>query len=277
MKISQSLLGIGLLGTFFLLSACQKESSSTDIQNPGKELVMESIKAHGGIEKWRSNGALQFQWTYHMTDRDKIADSVQVVDPVTFEATHTVPNSELKFGRIKDGRYWVSPADGSFFPPVQFWTLTPIYFIGIPFVFDDSQVIFELLDEPKTFEGKDYTQVKASYQAGAGESPDDYYVLLIDPETKLVRGAYYTVTSPLVFKGGIPIEKFISLDDLKEVDGLLLAGAHKTYTMEEGVIGEQLRYTDISQVDFLDRDKVDFSAPEGAKFLDPVPTAEKSE
>jgi hypothetical protein len=52
--------------------------------------------------------------------------------------------------------------------------------MGIPFVFDDANARFELLKEPKTFENKDYTQVKVTYVATAGDSPDDYYVLLID-------------------------------------------------------------------------------------------------
>ena len=39
------------------------------------------------------------------------------------------------------------------------------------------------------FEGKDCTQVKVTYDKAAGDSPDDYYVLLLDPETKLTRGA----------------------------------------------------------------------------------------
>ena len=274
MRLPRTLLVAGLFGAFWGQTSCQKESPVSEDANPGEALVKEAIAAHGGIEKWRSNGLLQFRWTYHMTDRDKVADSLQVVDPINFEAIHTVPDTEVKFGRAADGRYWVSPADAGFFPPVQFWTLTPMYFIGIPFVFDDEQINYELLAEPKEFEGKSYTQVKLTYQAGAGESPDDHYVLLIDPESKLVRGAYYTVTSPLVYKGGPVIEKFISLDALQEVGGLLLAGGHKTYTMNEGVITEQLRYTDVSEVEFLKRDEFAFTVPSGAKYLDPVPTAE---
>ena len=265
---------VTILGALLSLCSCQNESANAEAQetNPGRKLLMESIDAHGGIEKWRSNGALQFRWTYHMSDLGKVVDSVQIVDPNTFAAVHSVPNSEVKFGRNDaDGRYWIHPDSAEFGIPPQFWTLTPIYFIGIPFVFDDEGANLELLDETKSFEGKDYTQVKITYQASAGESPDDHYVLLIDPATKLVKGAYYTVTNPLVFKGGTPIEKFITLDNLTDIDGLLLAGGHKTYTMTDGKIEDQLRYTEISQVAFLERDKTDFSAPTGAKFLEPVP------
>jgi len=262
---------IGLFGILLSLTSCKNQQAEAQETNAGRKLVREAIEAHGGIEKWRNNGSLQFRWSYHMTDRDRVADSLQVVNPITYEATHSVPDSEMKFGRAKDGSYWVSPPEATFFPPVQFWTLTPIYFIGIPFVFEDDQINYELLSDPKEFQGKDYTQVKITYQTGAGESADDFYVMLIDPETKLVRGAYYIVTNPLVYKGGPTIEKFISLDNLTEVGGLLLAGGHKTYSMTDGVIGDQLRFTEVSDVKFLKNENVDFSVPEGAKILEPVP------
>ena len=277
MKTLKALSIITALGTLLTLSACKPASSNnaaTAAISPGKELVLESINAHGGIDKWRNNGLFKFRWIYHMTDRDSTVDSLQIVDPVSFAAVHSVPNSDTSFGRTEDGRYWIYPADAKFMPPVQFWTLTPTYFLGIPFVFDDNQITFELLDETKRFEGKDYTQVKLSYDSSAGESPDDYYILLIDPETKLVRGAYYTVTNPLVFKGGIPAEKFISLDNLQEVGGLKIASGHITYAMTDGVIGEQMRYTDVSDVAFLERGSSNMSPPEGARFFDPIPAAE---
>ena len=260
-----------LLASIWALTSC--DTKQEEALSPGKEMVMESIAAHGGIEKWRSNGLLQFRWKYHMTDRGAIADSIQTVDPISLAAVHTVPGTDTTFGRTEDGRYWVHPADAKFVPPVQFWTLTPFYFLGIPFVFDDEQITYQLLDETKNFNGKEYPQVKLTYASSAGESPDDHYVLLIDPETKLVRGTYYTVTNPLVYKGGPVIEKFLTLDNLQDVNGLQIAGAHKTFAMPEGEIAaEKMRYTDVSQVSFVDRSTVDFTPPEGARFLEVSPT-----
>ncbi len=277
MKIPFSIQLAGLLGIFFALTSCDSKQTTAapEKPSPGKQLVMESIAAHGGIEKWRSNGLLQFRWTYHMTDRGATADSIQTIDPLNFAAVHTVPGTDTSFGRATDGRYWIHPADAQFMPPVQFWALTPVYFLGIPFVFDDDQISFELLPETKSFEGKEYPQVKLTYADTAGESPDDHYVLLIDPDTKLVRGTYYTVTNPLVYKGGPIVEKFLTLDNLQEVDGLKLAGAHRTFAMPDGEIAtEQMRYTDVSQVSFVDRSTIDFTPPEEARFLDATPSSE---
>ncbi len=188
-----------------------------------------------------------------MTDKVVVIDSVQTVDTVSFEAVHSVPGSSTTFGRNAEGKYWIAPADASFTPPVPFWTLTPIYLIGIPFVFDDDQVNYKLLPDKKEFQGKEYTQVEICYNAGAGDSPDDVYVLLIDDQTKLVKGTYNTVTSPIVYQGGELVKKFITLDDLQEVNGLLLAGEHTTYSMSDGVIGDEMRSTEVSEVKFVDR------------------------
>ena len=260
------------LGLILSLSSCKKGTESKAQKelkpNPGKELVMKSIDAHGGIEKWQNSGALQFRWQYHMTDRGVVIDSTQTVNLKTFEAVHTTPDNSTTFGRNAEGKYWISPATATFAPPVSFWTLTPIYFLGVPFVFDDPQVNFKLLSEKKEFQGKAYTQVELTYNSDAGESPDDLYVLLIDDKTNLVRGMYYTVTNPVVYKGGPLVKKFITLDDLKEVNGLLLSSNHATYKMKDGVIGEQMRSTKVSDIKFVDPKKVDFTTPKDAKIFE---------
>ncbi len=251
--------------TLCFLASCSSSKKVSEETLNGRSLVRASIDAHGGIDAWRKSGALKFRWIYNMSDLGKVVDTVQIVDPVSMDAIHTVPGTDQSFGH-RAGQYWASPSASNFAPPARFWTLTPFYFIGIPFVFDDDNANFEILSATKTFQGQEYIQVKVSYEQGVGDSPDDYYVLLIDPNTELTRGAYYTVTSPLVNKTGEIVEKFITLDDLSDVNGLKLAGSHSTYTMQDGVIQEKLRSTEIRDTQFLARGEVDFSIPKGATF-----------
>ncbi|MGJ8671988.1 hypothetical protein [Rubritalea sp.] len=250
-----------------LLTNCNDTPSAADSSqvleiNKGKALVLESIAAHGGTDKWYNNGLLNFRWTYHMTDRGPkaIVDTKQTVDSRTLDVVHEVPDSDVKFGLSK-GEAWISPLGSNFKPPVRFWSLTPYYFLGIPFVFNDDNAQFELLAETKEFEGKEYSQVRVTYGKEAGDSPDDYYVLLIDNETKLTRGAYYIVTNKLVAPNGPTPEKFITLDDLTDINGVMLAGSHRTMSMDNGVIGEQMRHADVSEVKFLPRGSVDLGIP----------------
>lgn len=244
---STGLLGLGVL---------QAEDTS------GHDLVMKSIEVHGGKEKWYGSGQLQFRWTYHMTDRgaDVVVDTVQTVDPNSLAVKHEVAGKDITFG-FNDGVDWIRPVGTEFTPPHRFWALTPTYFLGIPFVFNDENASFEILPDAMEFEGEKYTQVKITYNEKAGDSPDDYYVLLINPETKVTRGAYYTVTSDLLGRDQPGPPKFISLDDLQDIGGVMLAGGHRTFKMSDGLIGDQMRYTEVSGVKWLPAGSVDLGVP----------------
>lgn len=262
--VSAAMLSVGLV-------SCEKKSgdeSSNSGDNKGRELVMDSIKAHGGTEKWYGNGQLQFRWTYHMEDKDPVVvkDTVQTVDPKTLEVVHEVVGQDIRFG-MNGGKAWILPKGAKYSPPPRFWSLTPFYFIGMPFVFNDPNANFEMLEKPMAFEGKDYTQVKVTYADAAGDTPDDYYVLLIDPETKLTKGAYYIVTSKLVAPNGPGPAKFITLDNLKDVDGVLLASGHRTFKLVDGKIGGQMRFSGVEGVKWLPRGTVDLGIPAGAEEL----------
>ncbi|MGJ8656712.1 MAG: hypothetical protein ACSHX6_09690 [Akkermansiaceae bacterium] len=248
------------------VSCSEKAGSPAEVEvsiNEGQQLVKDSIEAHGGAEKWYSNGLIQFRWKYHMSDKgpEAIVDTTQVVDTSSLAVVHEVTGKDVKFG-MNGGEAWISPKGAEFMPPVRFWSLTPYYFLGIPFIFNDESANFDLLSETMHFEGKDYTQVKITYDDDAGDSPDDYYVLLIDPETKLTKGAYYTVTSKLVAPNGPGPAKFISLDNLVDVSGIKLASGHRTFFMEDGKITGQMRFTEVSDVKFLPRGSVDLSIPD---------------
>ena len=252
------------------LSSCQKNpelDSSAKDSNDDRELLHATIAAHGGLEKWYSNGLFQFRWKYNMLDKGLTVNTLQTVDPSTLNVIHQVADSDIQFG-IHEGQSWIHPAEATFKPHPKFWALTPTYFIGIPFIFNDPNAHFQTLEDTMSFEGKEYTQLKITYNDKAGDSPDDYYVLLIDPETKLTRGAYYTVTNPLVLDGKPPgPPKFITLDGLEDFHDLQLATSHRTFYMEESGIGEIMRNTEISEMKFLPKKSIDFSIPEAAKKL----------
>lgn len=242
------------------LTSCEPKKPEL---SEGETLVRESMAAHGGLEKWYGNGQLQFRWVYHMEDKDPVVikNTLQTFDPKTMAVKHQVADSETTFGMNK-GEAWIRPKDAEFSSPPSFWALTPIYFFGIPFVFNDENANFQKLPDPMVFEGKNYAQVKVTYDQTAGNSPDDYYVLLIDPETKITRGAYYIVTNPLVAKDGPGPPKFITLDNLQDFDGVKLPTGHRTFKIEDGKITGQMRFTEVSETKWLPPGTVDLSVPE---------------
>ncbi len=271
-----------LLTTLFLASAlpllAQTESDvqarvsdSTNrlAQSEGGQLILDSIEAHGGLKRWFTNGPLHFRWIYHRTDQgpESVVDTVETVDPWSSKVVHTVPAQPgVSFGWDGENS-WINPADAQFGTPPAFWALTPYYFVGLPFVLADPGTNFEVLPDID-FEGKSYHQVKVTYDAGTGDSPDDYYIAAIDPDTKRLRGVRYVVTSPVLDRTGPGPEKFLTHEGLHDVDGVLLPTSHVTYAMNGDEVGEKMRTAEVSEIKFLGDEVIDFTPPETAKILD---------
>ncbi len=57
---------------------------------------------------------------------------------------------------------------------------TPFYFFGMPFVFADPGAVHESLGR-KSFQGQEYDAVRVTFQKGTGDTPDDFYLLYLDP------------------------------------------------------------------------------------------------
>jgi len=240
-------------------------------ESEGGRLLAQSMDAHGGLENWLNAGVLEFRWTYHMSDMgpDKIVDTLQQVDPSTLKAAHQVPGTDTTFGW--DGtEAWISPPDAEFPTPPRFWALTPYYFVGIPFVFGDVNARFQLLEDIE-FQGKLYNQVKVTYLPGSGDAPDDYYIILIQPESKLVAGARYIVTSPLVAKGGPPVEKLITLEAYAKYGGLLIPTYHRTFKMgvdgDPDAVGEMMRFATTKEIRWRKDAVLELIPPADAKRL----------
>lgn len=257
-----------------LFAACRPPQDVLDAdsgtpESRGLTLLLESMDAHGGKEAWYAAGLLQFRWAYHMSDRgaDVIVDTLQTIDPESLAVVHEVSDKSTRFG-WNGGSTWIAPENAEFMPPPQFWALTPFYFFGIPFVFDDPNARFELLTEVIPFEGNYYSQVRVTFTPEAGDSPDDWYILLIDPVTKLTRAAIYTVTSTLVAPDGPIPPKLITLDDLEYFGGLLLPTGHRTFEIKDGEIGNQIRHTEVSEIAWLERGSVDLGIPENSKVFE---------
>jgi hypothetical protein len=188
------------------------------------------------------------------------------VDTSSLAAVHEVAESEVRFGWTGK-EAWLTPADAPTQPHPRFWSLTPYYFIGIPFVFADLNANFQKLDSPFEFEGVAYDQVKVTYNPGSGDAPDDYYIVLIHPETKMVGETRYIVTNPLVARNGPVPEKLITLEKYTTVKGIKLPTAHRSFNMNGDKVAEHIRNADAVDYKWLRRNEVDFSVPEGAKLF----------
>ena len=118
--------------------------------------------------------------------------------------------------------------------------------------------------------GRDYDAVKITFEKGTGDSPDDFYVAYVDPESGQLKLASYVVTYPSLRKGR-PIaeleEHAIVFQEWQEVDGLKVPKVAPFYVWKDGKIeGAPLGTLEFSNVRFMKEtpDATRFSKPEGA-------------
>jgi hypothetical protein len=230
---------------------------------PATAQLERCLEAHGGLAKWRSFGALEYDLTYKTPRQER--------------KEHQLFNLQTRSGLITGKNYalgndghevWIKPdlhALGG--TPPRFYMGTPFYFFGMPFVFGDPGARHESLGK-KRFTDKEYDTVRITFAKGAGDTPDDYYVAYIDPATGRFRMAYYIVTYPALRKGR-PIANLsphaIVFEEWQTVDGLLVPKSASFYKWNgHETEGEPVGRLDFANVHFTTQ------APEESKFQKPA-------
>lgn len=220
-------------------------------QSEAGKIVWNAMMAHGGLEKWYSNGALAFRFNYQPLEGTK-RDSYQVINTWSNKAIHTsISDSTAQFGWTGE-KAWLAAKDSTAFAyDTKFWALTPYYFLAQPFVLDGEGVNLEKLPA-KTFNGKEQDVVKVTFDAGTGDAPDDYYILYFDAESHKLDVIRYIVSYPEYFKdGGHMPEKFMELIGAQNVEGIVLPKSYKTYWLtDDEMPGEHITNIEVSHVSF---------------------------
>jgi hypothetical protein len=144
---------------------------------------------------------------------------------------------------------------------------TPFYFFGMPFVFADPGAMAESLGK-KNFQGQDYDAFKITFKKGTGDTPDDYYLIYIDPASHQLKLAAYVVTFPAMRKGR-PIDQLkphaILFKEWQKADGLLVPKTAPFYKWTgENIEGDPLGTLEFSNVHFSKK------SPDPSKFAKPA-------
>jgi len=222
-----------------------------------------AVKAHGGLEKWQSSASVEYDLTYERpkgTKRDH-----QLFDLRSRDGLITA--DEFTLGASK-GEVWIKPGlEALGGTPPRFYMWTPFYFFGMPFVFADPGAKQESLGR-KTFQGQEYEVVKITYEAGTGDSPDDFYIAYVDPASGRLKLAIYVVTYPELRKGKAIDEleqHAIVFEEWQEADGLTVPKSAAYYDWKNDTIeGETLGRLQFTNVRFSS------SAPDASRFAKPA-------
>lgn len=241
-----------------------KERLNTTVA--GRKL-WETIEAHGGLSRWFANGPISFHFDYQPLDGGTRRNSYQTIDQWSVRAVHEVAaDRTMKYGW--DGaQAWFFPDTADVGVNPRFWSTTPFYFVGLPFVLADEGVILEEM-EPTEYKGVTYELLRASYEDGVGDAPDDFYVIYIHPKTRKMGALRYIVSYPGFFPdGGHLPEKFMEILGHEKVNGMTVPTGFNTHWFKDGEVAEHITKIDVTEYSFqpgLERSY--FQMPAGAKI-----------
>lgn len=163
---------------------------------------------------------------------------------------------------------WLSPADAAVpGPPARFHVLTWPYFVAVPYKLDDPGThhadagIKTIRDEDEMLPG-----VKVTFDAGVGDSPDDWYMAFADPDTGRLTALSYIVTYGTPLEEASKKPSIVLYDNFVDVDGVPFA---TTWTFhywnpETGIDGDPKGQATLSNIAFVTPPADAFTKPQGA-------------
>lgn len=258
------LISLSLLYIFII--ACNESGtmrqSDTElaVQDSLPVLFRQVLDAHGGLERWREMRQLEFDLYSDTTFVDH-----QVID--LYNRKVLISNDLYTIGYNGD-EVWYTGKENAF-PggSARFYHNLQFYFFALPFVFADPGVIHEVL-EPRTFQGKEYEVMRFTYENEVGDSPEDEYIIYINPDIKQMELLLYTVT---YFTGedddGYGARLY---SQWQQVNGLLVPLTSERFNWEKDALGE-FRYASGYRNVILEEkapDQTMFHAPTNASISD---------
>lgn len=239
------------------------------LQSDGGQMIREVIEGSGGLAAWYAASPLSFRFDYRPRNGKPVRDTRQVVDTWRARAVHTWSEDDrVTFGWDGTTAWKAGPSAKMKINP-RFWALTPYYFVGMPFVLADEGVRLSVVGEAE-FEGKTYSLVRAVFEAGTGDAPDDAYIVYVDEEARRIAALRYIVSYPGFFDEGEHSPwKIMAYDGTQEVAGLKLPERFRTFAWlgedEEGEPGALVTEITLSDVEVKPDLRFDaFVMPEAA-------------
>lgn len=225
-----------------------------------------SYAAHGGLETFKGYGTLEYDQNM------EIIGAFNLIDHQLFDLNSRmllITNDTYKIG-FDGNEVWITPGAEALGIPPRFYSSTPFYFFGLPFLFADPGANLESLGT-KELSGKEYNVVKVTFDQGIGDTPDDNYVAYIDKDTNQLKLVHYIVTYPPLMQGKSKDElerHAIVYNEWQQVDGLTVPKKTTFYEWSNDKLGDQvIGSMTVDNVSFKKEspDVAIFQKPEGAE------------
>ncbi len=220
-----------------LLTAFGCSTPTPEVKQPetGREVVARMIEAHGGLEKWRSAATVSFEACLLPVGAASPLVHRVAVEQGSRRAYLDFPEMGARIswdGEKAWSENWQGP-----FPP-RFFALLSYYFMNLPWLAADPGVN---LSEPGTGtlwdDPTEYITVKMTFGPGVGDTPEDYYILHIDPDSYRLRAAELTVSYAAVLPPDIDVmTEVIVYEESATVDGLAVPTKAAIYGKDRSLL-----------------------------------------
>lgn len=196
------------------------------------EIVDATIAAHGGMDRWAAAPTVSFEDEFTFAGVEETGVSrVTVEQGPRRSYLDTGSGEKLSWdGEKAWSQNWQGP-----YPP-RFFALLNYHFLNLPWLAKDPGVH---LGEPGTArlwdDPTDDLTVKITYGEGVGDTPGDYYVLYVHPETHRLAATEYIVTYRAILPEGVTATPphILVYDDFATVDGLVVPTAYSIYETDK--------------------------------------------
>ena len=198
-------------------------------------LIHRMSEAHGGLERWRRAPSVSWVDVWSSAGGEPGPASSIVVEQGRRRATIDIgEEGEDQMHMAWDGEKAWSQNWNAPYPP-RFYALLNYYFLNMPWVVHDPGVV---LSEPGAAQlwndPVEYKTIRVTYEADVGDTPDDYYVLYVHPETDRLHAVEYIVTYESILPEGMEHTPphILIYEEFEEVDGLLVPTRFTIYEDE---------------------------------------------
>jgi hypothetical protein len=214
--------------TITAVLAIAASAARGDPASEARDVVARMVKAHGGLDAWRNAPAVSFTDRFVMPDGSETSSRV-IVEQGRRRSTLDVLGSDAHMAW--DGeKAWSVDWDQDL--PPRFLAQLDYYFLNLVWLTQDPGV--HLAHEGRRSvrgSGTEYHLVRMTFGEGVGDTPEDYYLLFVDPDTHRLHGCEYIVTYAPILPEGVkttPPHELI-YDEWAEVDGLLVPLRYTIY------------------------------------------------
>lgn len=229
MKLTTGKSVLVALGLFFLFYPSIQALESTEV------IIEKMIKAHGGMKKWKKAPTVSFKDAWYIGSSTTPSISRVMVEQNSRRAYLDFPRQNA-FVSWDGEKAWIE--GGEIKMPPRFVALLNYYFVNLPWLTQDPGVnlsepkILTLFDDPTPT-----IAINMTFDKNVGDTPDDYYLLYIDPKTYQWKGCEYIVTYPSLLPDGKKAKPshILLVDDYETVNDLIVPSKYTIYKKDHSV------------------------------------------